>query len=109
MSSFTPELIRQALVGLRAIYRKGYHYKKAGVALSRITPLPVVQPDLFGEVSLREHYRQAHLMAMVDAINRIFGRETLFFAVQGIARDWNMWQTLLSQRFTTQWDELLTL
>jgi DNA polymerase V len=45
-------------------------------------------------------------MAVVDALNRIFGRDTLFFAAQGIARDWHMRQTMLSPRFTTQWDEI---
>jgi len=108
-TAFTPALIRQALAGLHAIYREGYRYKKAGVALSRITPLPVVQTDLFGEVSLYEHYREARLMAIVDAINRVFGRDTLVFAVQGMVRDWRMRQNMLSQRFTTQWDEILTI
>jgi DNA polymerase V len=106
-TAFTPELFTYALKGLHAIYEQGYSYKKAGVELSRITPLPVVQPDLFGEVLLTEHYCQSHLMAVVDAINRIFGRDTLFFAMQGMARDWRMRQTMLSQRFTTRWDELL--
>ena len=105
-SAFTPELFKYALKGLRAIYQKEYSYKKAGVELSRITPLPVVQPDLFGEVSLPEHYCQSRLMAIVDALNHIFGRDTLFFGAQGITRDWRMRQTMLSQRFTTRWDEL---
>jgi DNA polymerase V len=102
-------LIRHTLKGLHAIYREGYQYQKAGVALGRITPLPVVQPDLFGEVSLVEHYREMRLMAVVDAINRIFGRETLVFAVQGWTRSWRMRQERLSQRFTTRWEELLTI
>ena len=105
-TAFTPELFKYALKGLHAIYEEGYSYKKAGVELSRITPLPVVQPDLFGEVSLIEHYYQSRLMAVVDALNRIFGRDTLFFAAQGITRDWRMRQTMLSPRFTTRWDEI---
>lgn len=106
-TAFTPELMKQALAGLHAIYRAGYRYKKAGVSLSKITPLPVIQPDLFGEVSLIEHYRQDHLMAIVDALNSIFGRDTLFFAVQGVARTWKMRQVRLSSRYTTSWDELV--
>jgi DNA polymerase V len=105
-TAFTPELLRQALSGLHAIYRPGYRYKKAGVVLSKITPMPVVQPDLFGEVSLVEHNRQARLMFIVDALNRIYGRDTLFFAVQGIARNWKMRQSMLSGRYTTNWNEL---
>jgi len=38
-----------------------------------VTPFYLMQPVLFGEVSLHEHYRQAKLMPIVDAINRIFG------------------------------------
>ena len=83
--------------------------KKAGVALSKITSLPVVQTDLFGEVSLIEHYRQAHLMAVVDALNRIFGRDTLVFAVQGVTQSWKMRQRNLSGHYTTRWNELLTV
>jgi DNA polymerase V len=105
-SAFTPELFKYALKALHTIYQSGYNYKKAGVELSRITPLPVVQPDLFGEVSLPEHYCQSRLMAIVDALNHIFGRDTLFFGAQGITRDWRMRQTMLSRRFTTRWDEL---
>lgn len=84
-TAFTSELFAYALGALRAIYQEGYSYKKAGVELSRITPMPVVQPDLFGEVTLSEHTRQARFMSIVDALNRIYGRDTLFFAMQGIA------------------------
>ncbi|MGH2496554.1 MAG: Y-family DNA polymerase [Ktedonobacteraceae bacterium] len=108
-TAFTPELIRQALAGLHAIYRPEYRYKKVGVSLSKITPLPIVQPDLFGEVSLIEHYRQAHLMAVVDALNRIFGRETLTFAVQGLRQNWRMKQGKLSGHYLSRWDELPTV
>ncbi len=108
-TSFTPELIKQALTGLHAIYRPGYRFKKAGVSLSKISPLPVIQPDLFGEVSLIEYYRQDRMMAIVDALNHIFGRDTLFFAVQGVARTWKMRQARLASRYTTNWDELVVV
>jgi DNA polymerase V len=108
-TAFTPELLKRARVALQAMYRVGYRYKKAGVVLSRITPLPVVQPDLFGEVSLVDHYREMRLMAVVDAINRIFGRETLVFAVQGWTRSWRMRQERLSRRWLSRWEEILTI
>jgi DNA polymerase V len=49
------------------------------------------------------------LMAVVDAINRIFGRETLVFAVQGWTRSWRMRQERLSQRWLSRWEEILTI
>jgi DNA polymerase V len=108
-TAFTPTLITHALIGLEAIYRPGLQFKKVGVVLSKITPLPVVQVDLFGEVSLFEYERQARLMCIVDALNRIYGRETLFFAVQGITRSWKMRQGNLSGRHLSRWDELPTV
>ena len=108
-TAFTPEIVRIALEGLKAMYRDGYHYYKAGVYLTRITPFSALQPDLFGDFSLLQVYRQGHLMAVVDAINSIYGRDTLIFAIQGITRNWRMRQLQLSSRFTTRWSEVLTL
>jgi DNA polymerase V len=108
-TAFTPELIAHALDGLKAMYREGYHYKKCGVYLSKITPLDAVQPDLFGDYLLDQHQRQARLMFIVDAINRIYGHGTLFFAVQGMVRPWAMHQSHLSPRSTTRWNEILAV
>jgi len=106
-TAFTPELLKHARSALHAIYRDGYRYDKAGVTLGKITPLHLVQTDLFGEVVLSDHYQQARLMALVDAINRIFGRGTLVFAVEGITRNWQMKQRHRSPRYTTHWGEIL--
>ena len=43
----TADLIRCALQGIRAIYRDGYHYKKAGVMLTGLVPASQTQADLF--------------------------------------------------------------
>lgn len=48
-------------------------------------------------------------MSIVDALNRIYGLDTLFFVVPGIARHWKMRQVLLSGRYTTRWDELVVV
>lgn len=106
-TSFTPDLIDQALRALAAMYRDGYRYKKAGVYLHKITPRDAVQPDLFGEYSIDAHQKQGRLMLIIDAINRVYGRDTLFFAVQGVERAWAMRRSYLSARYTTQWSEIL--
>lgn len=108
-TAFTPELVRHALAGLQAMYKDGFRYKKAGVYLSQITPLDAVQPDLFGAYSLAQHVREARLMAIVDAINRIYGRDTLFLAVQGATRTWAMQRRRLSPQYTSRWEEILTI
>ena len=108
-TAFTPDLLKHALEGLKMIYQEGYSYYKAGVYLSRITPQSFLQPDLFGNFSLVEHYRQARFMAIVDALNNIYGHDTLLFAIQGITRSWKMRQLKLSNHFTSQWSEILKI
>jgi DNA polymerase V len=110
-TAFTPELIKQAIAGLHAIYQKGFRYKKAGIILSKIIPLPVIQLDLFQEITVSKHFREMRLMMIVDALNseEIFGRGTIFFAAQGTTRRWKMRQEHLSGHFTTRWEELLTI
>ena len=76
--------------------------------LTKIVPDASVQPDLFVELVLDQHYKKLRLMAIVDALNSIYGRDTLFFAVQGSTRAWKMRQSRLSPRYTTRWSELLS-
>ena len=48
-----------------------------------------------------------HLMRIVDDINRVMGPNTVFHAAQGTKHDWRMRCDNRSQRYTTQWDELV--
>lgn len=48
-------------------------------------------------------------MAVVDLINKVFGRDVLRFASQGTEQPWRMRQERLSPRFTTRWREILTI
>ena len=106
-TAYTPDIVKQALSGLKAMYRPDYNYYKAGVMLTRITPQNSLQPDLFGEFNVLEHDRQARLMMIVDAINRIYGKDTLIFAIQGVTHHWRMRQLKLSNHFTTRWSDLI--
>ena len=45
-------------------------------------------------------------MKVIDGINLKQGKGTLFFAAQGIKRNWSMRMNIRSPRYTTQWDEL---
>lgn len=97
-------LIRAALSGLRRIYRPGYIYKKAGVLLLDLQDKRAVQGDLF-EAAARPARAEA-LMAAADRLNRDMGRDTVFFAAQGIERTWTLRAAMRSPRYTTRWDEL---
>ncbi|WP_047238147.1 Y-family DNA polymerase [Chromobacterium subtsugae] len=105
-SDDTIEITRAALAGLRAIYRRGYLYHKAGIVLMEISPRGVVQSDLF---AAPPDPRRQNLMKTMDAINRQFGRGTLHLASEQITHTWEMKQNLRSPRYSTRFDELLVV
>ena len=46
-------------------------------------------------------------MRSIDIINESMGRETIFYAAQGVKQDWKMRRNKLSPRYTTNWQELV--
>ena len=106
-SNYTPELIRYASFLLRKIYKKGYNYIKAGVLLSNIVPESPVQLNAF--MFNRDHDKRSRIMKTMDNINKTFGRDSLKLASSGITQEWAMKRQHISQRYTTNWNELLTV
>ena len=92
---------------LDAIWLNGHAYQKAGVILGDFYSHGVAQLNLFDENKPR-HNSQA-LMAVLDSLNRQYGRETLYFAGQGYQQQWQMKRTMVSPRYTTRYTELLTV
>lgn len=103
-SDDTRVLIQAALRGLKAIYRTGYRYKKAGIMLTLLSDKATQQGALFSESGGGQ--RSARLMAAMDAVNREFGRNTLRAAVSGIANTWAMRAGNRSPCYTTRWEDL---
>ena len=105
----TLALISAALKGLRRIYQPGYRYQKAGVMLLELAPAGAVQCTLFDETEGTNPRRQ-DLMKTLDTINRSMGRETLWIASQGLAKNaspvWRMNRANLSPAYTTRWQDL---
>jgi DNA polymerase V len=97
------ELVRYALHGLRAIYRPGHLYKKAGVVVSGIVPAAQVQQDLF-DTTDRE--RLNRLSQAMDKLNGRYGRGSVALAVQGRAGAWLPKFERRSPCFTTRWEEI---
>ncbi len=97
----TLRLIRAAHWGLKRLYRPGYAYQKAGVALLDLRPRSHVQMDLFSTLPNRHA-----LMQVMDRINASFGRGTLRTAAEGIRPAWRMKRERMSPAYTTCWDQL---
>ena len=103
----TAELIYYAIKALKKIYIKGYRYHKAGVYFDSIIQQDNIPFDLFGEVTRSSIEKKKALMNCVDRINFKWGRDTVFFATQGVKRDWKMKQSKKSPCYTTSIKELL--
>ena len=99
---------RQVLEAVRGLFRgflkKGYGYKKCGVALLDLSRPENLQADLFQPAIAGNEA----LMGALDAINRKFGRGTAGFAASGWQENpaWGMRQKNVSPHYTTRWTEL---
>ena len=103
-SDDTLALSQAAFQGLAAIFREGFHYKKAGVMLTLLSDKAARQETLFdAPVTMA---KSANLMAVLDAVNRAFGRDTIKSGASGLAQRWAMRSENRSPRYTTRWDEL---
>lgn len=95
-------LIAAAHAGLKAIYRKGHCFKKAGVmALDLVDARAELgQGNLF--FKREERCTADELMRTIDAANRRYGAGSVFFAAQGVNQGWKMRRELMSPYYTTR-------
>lgn len=102
----TAKLITAALLALKAIFRPGYTYIKAGTMLLDLVPRHRIDTLLFADDE-RETQR-SDLMAVMDTLNLHWGRNTLGFGVASFksGRAWTMKRGSKSPRYTTNWHEL---
>jgi len=105
-TAYTPLLTSIARWAVGRIFRKGYHYKKAGIMLLEISREGMRQASLFYSKDHKALAREARLMKAVDDVNTRYGRETLTFASSGITRAWQSHPSRRSPRYTTRWNEL---
>jgi DNA polymerase V len=102
----TGKIVRAAQLGLNAIWRDGFQYKKAGVMLLDLARAGQVQGGLFDRP---DSPRAQARMRALDHLNRRFGRDTVGYAAAGVARPWKMKRGSLSPRYSSCWDELISV
>ena len=110
-SDSTILLTKMALRALQKIWIPGYEYHKAGVMLLNIKEKRSLQTDLFApNPKYSGNPKSDSLMLTLDKINQQMGKNTLQLASSGLQKNrWKMNRNLMSPRFTTRWDELLTI
>ena len=99
------ELAKFANQALGRIFRKGFHYKKAGVIVMDLSPENQKQLKIF-ENSNTKH---VPLMEAIDKINTSYGQQKIRLASQDLKRVWKMKQEKLSPRYTTNLNEIITI
>ena len=101
----TIELNHYAQIGLKAIFKEGYHYKKAGVIVMGLTPNNETQLSLFNA----SNPKHQPLMSVIDKMNRSYGKNKIKFATQSLDRQWKMRQEKLSPSYTTRINDIITV
>lgn len=102
----TPELIAKGLDLLRKIYRSGFKYKKTGAFVTELVDEGTEQMSLFEN---RDQKHRIALQAAVDGLNNRLGRNVVRYGSMGVQEPWRMRQQRKSRRFTTCWNELLSV
>jgi DNA polymerase V len=99
----TGNLIGYAVTGVKALYRAGLRYKKAGVMLLNLASAQQCQLDLLHPGDNEQSRRR---MQVVDQVNAKMGNGTLRFAREGWQQSWQMRQANRSPAYTTRWEDL---
>lgn len=105
-SSDTRDFLHLASELLAKIWKDGYRYAKSGVMLTDFYDNVITQFDLFSEASPTTGCN-SKLMSVVDQINQLHRKNTIYFAIKGTNQDWSMKRNLLSPAYTTNWLELV--
>ncbi|MGK3141213.1 translesion error-prone DNA polymerase V subunit UmuC [Pantoea sp. C2G6] len=99
----TRDIIRVAVACLDNIWMEGHRYMKAGIVLGDFFSHGVAQLDLFDAYQPRRGSEV--LMQLVDTLNQS-GRGKLWFAGQGINKEWAMKRDMLSPAYTTRLSDI---
>lgn len=94
---------------LKELFKTGYGYHKCGVQLSQLQPESSLgQMELFDFADNGLPTENRPLMKAVDQINRRFPR-AISVAATGFDKTWKAKAERVSQRYTTDWRELVTV
>lgn len=102
----TRELREWTRRGLKQIFKDGFLYKNVGVILLGLQPESSETIRLYGENS---YLKDKRLMTAMDKISQRFGRDKIRFGIEKHREQWEMRRELMSQRYTTRFDEIIKI
>ena len=101
----TLSITKAAVEAIKIIFKKGIHYKKAGVIVTGLVPTNNHQLNLF----LHENPKHKPLMSAIDHLNKKFKTTAIKLANQDLQRTWKMKQEHLSPKYTTKINDIITV
>ncbi|MEI8250023.1 MAG: Y-family DNA polymerase [Synechococcus sp. ELA057] len=102
----TSVLLAAALPLADALFRPHKPLQKAGVLLQQLQSETLLQAHLLHPLDPEMQQRREALMAVVDGLNRRYGRGTVQWAACGLQPQWAMRRSRLSRATTTRIAEL---
>jgi len=102
----TSEIIKAAIQGFNIIFAAGYRFMKCGVIVMNLVPESQVQASIFDEA---DRSKNSLVMSTMDQVNQSLGKEIVRFAVQGFEKKYKLRADHLSQRYTTDINQILKI
>ncbi|MBD2860102.1 DUF4113 domain-containing protein [Spongiibacter sp. KMU-158] len=99
----TRVLSQYAKYAAEQLYKPGFSYLKAGVGIIEMVDRKYMQGDMF---ELGQPKQTDSLMALLDGVNRRYGRGTLQLACEGVQKKWFMRQQYRSPSYTTRLSDI---
>ncbi len=102
----TLTIVNTAIQILEKLYaeNEGLLFKNAGVIVTQLIPENEKQFNMFAD----ENPKHLKLMEAMDHLNKKIGERKVKLGTQG-GKTWNMKQERLSAKYTTQFDQILTI
>ncbi len=114
----TIAIVKAANNVLQKLYRRDYHYKKAGVIVMGIAPNAPIQQDFF-DITAEQIEKMRRLDAIVDRLNKVNGTEFIVLGSQqytskGCKEKAYSFANAIKHEFrsknpTTRWKDIITL
>lgn len=107
-SNYHGDFISPALQACDELFKSGYLYKKAGVVFTGLTSIETTAQNLFtsNEISFQ---KKNCISKVMDSINAKYGQNSLVVASMGLKQNWAMKREMKSNRYTTNWNELISI
>lgn len=96
-------IISAAKGAIERMYRSNLEFVKCGVGLVDLIDRRFMQYDMLQPLPSN---RSKALMQCVDNVNKRMGKNTLFYAAQGIQKPWHRFHHQRSREFTTRWNDI---